>query len=86
METRSHYYKIIFEGKEELRPKKRFPDERTALCAARRINAFGHDIHKMAAYHCRSCNGWHLGHNHTVMTNEMRDEAKKKILKEDLFR
>ena len=86
METRSHYYKFIFEGKEELRPKKRFPDERTALCAARRINAFGHDIHKMVAYHCRSCNGWHLGHNHTVMTNEMRDEAKEKILKEDLFR
>ena len=80
MSIRSHTYRIIHEdGTVTEFPKRSYENERDALAAARRINALGHDIHRMVAYKCSKCNKWHVGHNHTVMTPERREKDKEKI-------
>lgn len=81
--TRSHTYRHIENGVVTEYPKKGYNCESDAIAAANRINAFGHEIHKMVAYQCIRCNKWHIGHNWTIMTDEHREEAKEKIKKEN---
>lgn len=81
---RSHVYKFIDESGHEIQfPKRSYDTEKEAIAAANRINAWGHDLHKMVAYKCSKCEKWHVGHNNTTMTDERREEAKKKIEKEN---
>ena len=77
---RSHTYKSINEFGEVIEiPKKAYDDERSAVSAAKKINAYGHDIHKMVAYKCCKCDKWHIGHNYTVMTDRRRETEREKM-------
>lgn len=79
METRSHYYRYLVGDKLNEIPKHSYKSESDALLAATKKNAYGNDIYKLVAYKCSKCGCWHIGHNHTVMTDELRDKSKKKL-------
>ena len=76
--TRSHY-KIGPNGKLEV--KKAYDSEMDALTTARYLNTKDDIIHKMIAYKCIVCGKWHVGGNGRVLTNEDREEARKKLKK-----
>lgn len=76
--TRSHY-KIGPNG--VLEEKKSFDTEQEALKMARFLNTKDNIIHKMVAYKCVKCGKWHVGSNHTVLTDKDKIEYKKKLEK-----
>ena len=69
----------------QTKAKKAYDNDKDAISAARRINAFGHDIHKMTTYKCNFCGKWHVGHNHTILTNKEKKRCQDMIKKEKLF-
>lgn len=73
--VRSHY-KIIGENQV---PKEYFKTEKDALKMARYLNSRENTIHKVVAYKCIECDGWHIGCNKTILTAEDRIEAAKKL-------
>lgn len=75
---RSHY-KIGVGGK--LEPKKSFETEKEAHKVAMILNTKDNIIHKMVAYKCMQCCKWHVGSNHTVLTDKDKIEYKKKLEK-----
>ena len=66
---RSHY-KVI---NGQLVPKKTYKTEKEALRAAQCINSKPHTIHRMVAYKCSKCDGWHIGNNGHVLTDEDKE-------------
>lgn len=75
---RSHYKYGIGGVKEE---KRCFETEKDALLAAFKINSKPQTIHKVVAYKCAKCQKWHIGRNTTELTEEDKQEYKKKIEK-----
>lgn len=78
--TRSHY-KIVGD---RMMPKKSYDTEQEALTVARFLNTRPNIIHKMVVYKCLKCDKWHIGSNHTVLTDEDREEIAKKLKNETL--
>lgn len=76
-ENRSHY-KVLFS--DVLVEKKGYPSERDALRAAFIRNTKPETIHKFVAYKCSKCGAWHIGKNSTVLTDDMREEYKRKLV------
>lgn len=73
---RSHY-KMMVNG--VLSEKKGYKTEKEALHAAFVINTLPQTIHKFVAYKCSKCDNWHIGRNSTVLTDEMKEDYKKKL-------
>lgn len=73
--TRSHY-KVV---NGELVEKVSYETEKEALTVARFLNTKPNIIHKMVAYKCFKCEKWHVGSNGRVLTEEDREDAKKKL-------
>lgn len=69
----------------QLKPKKSYNDDKDAIAAARRINAYGRSIHKMVAYKCNECGKWHVGHNYTILTDKEKKRCQDMIKNEHLF-
>ena len=65
--------------------KKSYNDDKDAIAAARRINAYGRNIHKMVAYKCNECGKWHVGHNYTILTDKEKKRCQNMIKNEHLF-
>jgi len=75
---RSHYYTYKVGSEEHSVAKVSYPSEKDALLNATKFNAYGKDIHKLVAYKCSKCGMWHIGHNHTEMTDDLREKAKQR--------
>ena len=73
--TRSHY-KVV---NGELVEKVSYDTEKEALTVARFLNTKPNIMHKMVAYKCFKCEKWHVGSNGRVLTEEDREDAKKKL-------
>jgi len=58
--------------------KRSFDTELKAQEICFKINLRSDTIHKLVAYKCPVCGGWHIGHNNTIL----EDNDKKKIKKQ----
>lgn len=58
-----------------------YNNDRDAIEAARRLNTNIQQIHKAVAYKCPKCHKWHVGRNHTILTDKDRKHYKEIISK-----
>lgn len=68
-----HYTWIIVEGKRKQKPKRVYPNLDTAIIYARKINMRPDTIHKVVAYRCNVCGGYHIGRSHVILTDKERE-------------
>ena len=80
--NRSHY-KIIGET---MVPKKTYETEQEALMVARFVNTLPKTIHKKVVYKCIKCGKWHIGTNHTLLTEEDKQEIARKLENEAIWK
>ena len=70
--NRSHYTL-------DRRPKKSYK-EKQAVIECYKLNSSPYTIHQLVAYRCVECGKFHIGHSNTVLTDEKRQEYRKKYL------
>lgn len=58
-----------------------YDNDGDAIEAARRLNTNIRQIHKAVAYKCPECHKWHVGRNHTILTDKDRKHDKEIISK-----
>jgi len=56
------------------RPKKKYNTDKQAISACKRINSQKHQIHKVVAYRCSTCDGYHIGKTDKVLS--VKDKQK----------
>lgn len=87
-ENKSHWMILTYNPDgtpNHLKPKKAYNIDKDAIAAARRINAYGNNIHKMVVYKCSECGKWHIGHNYTILTDKEKKHYQEMIKNEKLF-
>ena len=62
------------------RPKKGL-SEKDAVKLCYRLNCNPFSIHQVVAYKCVSCGKFHIGHTRVVLTDEKKENYRKKLLK-----
>ena len=65
------------DGTKVMKPKRGYNTDKEAIEVARKMNLRERQIHKMVAYKCPYCNLWHVGKNHTVLTEKDREKYRK---------
>lgn len=71
----SHYDEL---GNPVYMKKVAYETDKEAIEAARKMNTNPRQIHKAVAYKCPLCFKWHVGRNHTVLTDKDKAKYKRK--------
>lgn len=77
-ECKTFFHKDIDSGEVFYKDKIKYKTDKEAIHAAMVVNINMKTIHKRMAYKCSKCGFWHIGRNHTVLTQDDKDKIKVK--------
>lgn len=66
-------------GESVTKPKKKYKTDEDAILTCKKINSQRKQIHKVVAYRCKECDGYHIGKTKKVLSKSDKQKYKRDL-------